>query len=202
MAEMWYPGAVRDEQQAGVRLDTSLPARATWHITADRLDANGVQPPFGNVAAYLKRVLFCPHIMWDPFTGYMEQYYPANVGARALSRWNEDGRHNVQVEIYFAVGVVRDGKKFNTVAETPCVGFAGLLDWMDSLGIPRTWPMGAPTFGRRDNADVWNTQGGHYGHSQVPGENHVDPGPMPVFPAAPAAGGRELLIRDVRGLYV
>lgn len=201
MAEMWFPGAVRDQQPGGVRLDTSLPARATWHITADRLDANGAQPPFGNVASYLKRVQYCPNLMWDPFTGHMEQYYPADVGGRALTRWNEDGKHNFQVEIYFSPGVIRDGKKYATVAETPCKGFAELMDWLDTLGIPRVWPMGAPTFGRRENTRIWNTEGGHYGHSQVPGENHVDPGPMPALTAGPAAEERELLIRDVRGLY-
>lgn len=198
MAEMWMPGAVRDPQPGGVTMDPRLPARATWHITSDRLDENGAQPPFGNVEAYLKRVMYCPTIMWDPFTGHMVQYYPANTGGRALTRWNEDGLYNVQVEIYFSSGVVRDGRKYATVAETPCKGFTELLAWLDTLGIPRVWPMGAPTWGRREDTNTWNTKGGHYGHSQVPGENHVDPGPMP---ALTAAAERELLIREVRGLY-
>lgn len=184
MAELWMPGAERREQGQAVRMDGTLPPRATWHITADRLDANGVQPPFGNVSAYLERVGFCPHLMWDPFTGAVVQYYPANVGARALTRWNGDGAVNIQIEAYFAYGVNRDGRKWGSVAETPCRGLDGILAWLDSWGIPRVWPAGAPQLsGNVQDANIWNRQAGHYGHSQVPGETHSDPGPMPGFGA-------------------
>lgn len=208
MVDLWMPGAVRSPQPGGVTLDRSLPARATWHITADQLDANGTPPPFKNVATYLKNVQYCPTLMWDPVTGYMEQYYPADKGGRALTQWNEDGAYHVQVETYFSYGVNRDGKRYATVADTPCKGWAELLGWLDSLGIPRVWPMGSPTFGRREDVNIWNTRAGHYGHSQVPGENHVDPGPMPAFPAGPtitpagsAPAARELLIPGIPDLY-
>lgn len=210
MADMWVPGAERREQGQAVTLDRSLPARATWHITADRLDDNGNQPPMDNVGKYLENVAYCPHIMWDPFTGRMIQYYPADVGARALTRWNEDGVHNVQVEIYFAYGTNREGKRWNSVAETPCKGFGDLLNWMDSLGIPRVWPMGPPVKDRNVQSNqIWNAQAGHYGHSQVPGETHSDPGPMPSLakssmagPASAPPAERELLIPGVPGIFV
>ena len=28
--------------------------------------------------------------------------------------------------------------------------------------------------------DTWLNRGGHYGHNQIPGNTHVDPGPMPA----------------------
>lgn len=200
MAEMWMPGAERRPQGQAVALNKSLPPRGIWHITADRLDANGVQPPFENVSSYLQSVAYCPHIMWDPFTGKTVQYYPADVGSRALTRWNEDGRHAVQVEIYFAYGTNREGRRWNSVAETPCVGLGEILEWMDTLGIPRVWPIGNPDPNKQvQNVQIWNTQPGHYGHSQVPGETHSDPGPMPDFAAA--GGGQELLIDGVEQLY-
>ncbi|SMF20782.1 hypothetical protein SAMN06296028_1152 [Kocuria indica] len=42
--------------------------------------------------------------------------------------------------------------------------------------------------------NVWNAKAGHYGHSQVPGNDHTDPGKFPditLLPtaAAAAAGG-------------
>lgn len=197
MVDLWMPGAVRDPQPAAVKLNRDLPRRAVQHITADRLDENGVQPAFQNVATYLKRVQYCPHIMWDPFTGYMEQYYPADVGARALTRWNEDGFYCVQVEIYFSPGMVRDGKRYHTVAETPCKGWAELVAWLDTLGIPRVWPMGSPDWNSKQDEDVWNTTAGYYGHMQVPGETHTDPGPMPLFQS-----GQKPLVAGLKGIWI
>lgn len=181
----YCPGAVQAPQAGGGGLNGSLPARATWHITWDALKPDGSQPAFSAVSNYLKNVGYCPHIMWNPFTGYVEQYYPASQSARALAAWNEDGAVNVQVEVFFTPGCVVDGKKYNTVAETPLVGFDTLLDWMDGLGIPRVWPMGAPQWqGNSRDTNVWNTQGGHYGHCNVPDNTHTDPGPMPSLTGA------------------
>lgn len=203
MPDLWMPGAVRKPQPLGVALDRSLPPRAVEHITADRLDeVTMAQPPFENVEGYLIRAKYCPTVMLDPFTGYRAQYYPADVGARALSRWNEDGKVNLQVEIYFSPGVIRDGEQYFTVEQTPCRGVEDFIAWAESWGVPRVWPMGEPTWDAARDADIWNTQAGHYGHSQVPGENHGDPGPMPPLTRpSPTSAGRTLLIPDVEGLY-
>lgn len=194
---------MRDEQSGGVTLDRGMPARLTWHITADRLDGNGAQPPLANVSTYLKRVGYCPHIMLDPFTGETIQYYPATVGARALSRWNEDGAVHIQVEVYFSPGMTRDGKQYNNLTETPCKGVEQITAWAETWGVPRTWPMGEPTWGSNRNPDTWNSRAGHYGHSQVPGEDHTDPGPMPPITGTigPAGNTRQLLIPEVTELY-
>lgn len=78
------------------------------------------------------------------------------------------------------------------------VGFAGkpknratlenarrLARWIEEVhGVPRVWPNGLPKpptaaggdpGGHNRNAQVWNLQGGHYGHSQVPENTHWDP---------------------------
>lgn len=186
MALDWLPGAHRSPQSGGVTLDKSLPARATWHITWDALN-NGQRPQFSAVSSYLKRVKYCPHIMWDPFTGYVEQYYPASVGGRALGNWNQDGEVHIQVEVFFSPGTVYGGKKYATVEDTPCVGLDKIIDWMRSHGIKDGWPGGEPRWapwptpnsGNSRNVTTWNSQSGHYGHSQVPGDSHTDPGPMP-----------------------
>lgn len=181
MTDLWMPGAAREPQSGGVTLNTSLPPRATWHITWDAV-VSGVQPPMGNVSSYLKRAAYCPHLMWNPFTGEIVQYYPANVGGRALNLWNEDGAVNIQIEVYFSPGVINSGRAYNTVAETPAKGYDKILAWLDTFGIPRVWPMGAPQWqGNSRDVNIWNTKAGHYGHCNVPGNTHTDPGPMPYL---------------------
>lgn len=178
----YCPGAVQSPQQGGGGLNRALPPRATWHITWDALRPDGSQPQFSAVSNYLKNVGYCPHIMWNPFTGYMEQYYPASQSARALAAWNEDGTVNVQIEVFFTPGCIVDGVKYATVADTPLKGWGTLLGWLDSLGIPREWPLGAPNWqGNSRDPAVWNSRGGHYGHCNVPDNTHTDPGPMPAL---------------------
>lgn len=200
MASNWCPGAQRSPQAGGVTLDRSLPARAVWHITWDKL-TNGQRPSFSAVSNYLKRVGYCPHIMWDPFTGKIEQYYPANVGSRALAAWNQDGKVNIQIEVFFSPGTVYNGKKYATVADTPCKGLDVLMDWINSHGVPKTWPLGGPKWawpavnsGNKRTVSVWNAKGGHYGHCHVPDNKHTDPGPMPDlfnFKASTASTGKD-----------
>lgn len=189
VANKWLPGAVRAEQPAAVTLDTSLPRRATMHITSD-VDPGKVQPTIDAVGGYLVGAGYCPHVIWDPFTGRMIQYYPATVGARALRAWNEDGEKHVQVEILFSRGALRQGRQYWELSDTPLVGFEKLIQWLDSLGIPRQWPMGTPpplgTPGKR-SVSVWNAGSGYYGHSQVPDNDHTDPGKFPALDKVPYA---------------
>jgi hypothetical protein len=185
----WLPGAVQSPQPGGVTLDRSLPPRAVWHITWDAL-TNGQQPQFSAVSNYLKSVEYCPHLMWNPFTGDIEQFYPASVGGRALKYNNQDGGACIQIEVFFTPGCVVNGKTYNTVAETPCVGLDRILAWTDSLGIPRVWPMGAPQWqGNSRDVATWNDNAGHYGHCNSPGDDHTDPGPMPDITLGLAAMG-------------
>lgn len=204
---LWLPGAVRSPQPGAVKLDTSLPARVTWHITSD-VDPGKTQPAFAGVSAYLKNAGYCPTLMWDPFTGQVEQYYPANVGARALKVWNEDGARHIQIEVLFSRGAYRNGKQYWTLAETPLKGFTQIVQWLDSHDIPRTWPMGpTPPIGQSGTRSVavWNTKAGHYGHSQVPGNDHTDPGVFPDLGKVPAlatgaAAGTTISIDPLEGL--
>lgn len=180
----YLAGAIQSPQPGGVTLDRSLPPRVVWHITWDALNAQGGQPQMSAVSNYLKNQGYCPHLIWNPFTGEIEQYYPASVGGRALKYNNQDGVVCIQIEVFFTPGCVVNGVKYNTVADTPCVGLDKILAWTDSFNIPRVWPMGAPQW--QNNArdvDIWNNNAGHYGHCHSPGDDHTDPGPMPSLGA-------------------
>lgn len=99
---------------------------------------------------------------------------------------NRTGRYCVQIEAVFTAGETVAGKKYATLRDTPCKGLAGIVTWLRSLGIPDVWPGGAPTGFTRDTVSLgtWLKLGGHYGHNQIPGNSHVDPGPMPNLVAA------------------
>lgn len=162
------------------------PPRAVWHITWDELGKGGKMPSFDAIANYLKNVDYCPHIMWDPWTGKIVQFYPADQSARALANrtggveTNRAGSVCLQIEVFFSPGAVVDGKRYDTVAETPCKGLDAIVAWMRSWGVPDRWPSGVPQWsGNSRSSSTWLTKAGHYGHCHVPENDHTDPGPMP-----------------------
>lgn len=170
------------------------------HITWDSLGKGGKQPDFDNIANYLGAVNYAPHLMWDPWTGKVVQFYPADQSARALEHpsgtpeTNRMGSVCIQIEVFFSPGAVRDGKKYMTVAETPCKGLPEIVKWLRSWGIKDGWPSGWPTWdGNSRSLTNWRGTSGHYGHSQVPANSHTDPGPMPktMFTSVAAAPEEE-----------
>jgi hypothetical protein len=185
MPDRWLPGAERRPQNNGGSM-AGGPARAVWHITWDALGKGGRMPDFDNIANYLRNVDFCPHLMWDPWTGRIVQFYPADQSARALENraggveTNRMGQVCLQVEVFFSPGAVVGGKTYNTVGETPCKGLDRIVAWMRSWGVPDAWPAGWPQWsGNSRSSSTWLTKAGHYGHCHVPENSHSDPGPMP-----------------------
>lgn len=182
---LWMPGVEHQSEGNGGSM-VGGPPRAVWHITWDRLGKGGKMPSFDAIASYLREVNYCPHLMWDPWTGRIVQFYAADESARALENaaggveTNRQGSHCIQVEVFFSPGAVVGGKRYDSVAETPCKGLDGIVAWMRSLGIPDRWPNGWPQWTNNSrNQAHWRTEPGHYGHCHVPENSHSDPGPMP-----------------------
>lgn len=188
MVDLWMPGAAR-HAVGNTGAMNGGPARAVWHITSNDKDwtfknENGWFTGGGAAVA--------PHLLWEPFTGEITQYFPADSRSLSLQnagdvKTNRTGRYCIQIETVFTAGETVNGKKYNSVRETPCKGLDQIMAWLRSLGIADVWPGGAPTAFARDTVslDAWLKLGGHYGHNQVPGNSHVDPGPMPDLFAAP-----------------
>jgi hypothetical protein len=189
MVDLWMPGAAR-HSLGNTGAMNGGPARAVWHITSNANDHT-----FTNELGWFtgggKDV--APHLLWDPFTGQIAQFFPADSRSLSLQnagtvRTNRTGKYCVQIETVFTAGETVSGKKYATVRDTPCKGLDGIVAWLRSLGIADGWPGGAPTAFARDTVslDTWLNRGGHYGHNQIPGNSHVDPGPMPdLFASAP-----------------
>lgn len=162
-------------------------ARSVWHTTEGPSIAAAVSAYRANNS--------WPHATWDPRTGEVVQHLHVNQSARSVQ--NLSG--GVQTNRY---GVVL---QVETVAHAavpftngPLAGLDRIMDWMRSNGVPDVWPMGQPLAygpderrpgvspaayglnnGDRDPA-IWTAKGGHYGHSQVPENDHGDPGRIDI----------------------
>ncbi|MFD5814426.1 peptidoglycan-binding protein [Streptomyces sp. NPDC127038] len=190
MTDLWMPGATR-HSLGNLGAMSGGPARAVWHITSNAKDwtfRNELSWFIGGGADV------APHLLWDPFTGDIAQFFPADSRSLSLQnagdvRTNRTGLYCIQIEIVFTEGETVGGKKYATVRDTPCKGLDKIVAWLRSLGIVDAWPGGTPTGFARDTVplDTWTKLGGHYGHNQVPGNSHVDPGPMPDLFASTAA---------------
>jgi len=188
MTDLWMPGAARHALGNTGVMDGG-PARAVWHITSNASDWT-----FANELGWFTGggADVAPHLLWDPFTGQITQFFPADSRSLSLQnagsvRTNRTGKYCVQIETVFTAGETVGGKKYTTVRDTPCKGLDGIMAWLRSLGIEDRWPGGAPTAFARDTVSTatWLAEGGHYGHNQIPGNSHIDPGPMPDLFAAP-----------------
>lgn len=188
MVDLWLPGAAKHDLGNHGAMEGG-PARATWHITSNADDHT-----FANEYGWFTGggASVAPHVLWDPFTGQIAQFFPADSRSLSLKndgtvRTNRTGKYNIQIEIVFTAGETVGGVKYATVKDTPRKGLGEIVNWLRSLGIVDVWPGGAPVAFARDTVtlDAWLHEGGHYGHNQVPGNDHVDPGPLgDIFGAA------------------
>lgn len=195
MPDLWMPGATRLDIGDHAPLDGG-PAKAIAHITWDR-NASAAKPqdlvPYETLRSYFSGSgkAVAPHIIWDVFTGRITQFVPANSRSKSLAdqaggtRTNRAGSCVIQIEALF-FPYCRVGKTvYARLVDTPCKGWAELQAWVHSWGVPNTWPMGRPTdFTSHRSESVWEKSGGWYGHSQVPENDHQDPGSWPGFVGA------------------
>lgn len=182
MTDLWYPGAERHDVGNHGAMEGG-PARVTHHTTSNPNDWT-FKNELGWFVGGGRDV--APHILADPFTGQVAQFFPADSRSLSLKnagtvRTNRTGKYNIQIEWVFTKGEVVNGKRYDSLKDTPLKAWPGLRAWLRSLGIVDGFPGGVPTSFSRDTVDLatWLNKGGHYGHNQVPGNDHVDPGPLP-----------------------
>jgi hypothetical protein len=184
--ELWLPGAKHATPSApGGAMDGTAPRAVVWHTTEN----DPAHTDVDDVTAWLVRESFEPHVVWHPLTGEFRQLIPANLSSRALRndgtlRTNRVGTIRVQIEVV--------GHAAQPFTDGPMVGRSQLVAWLDSLGVPRSWPFGAPTpypvpVGVHQDRDVttYKTRSGHLGHCNVPGNDHGDPGAIAVGKLTP-----------------
>ncbi|MFF4369621.1 peptidoglycan-binding protein [Streptomyces sp. NPDC001594] len=190
MGEIWIPEAVRlGDGVIGGPMDTpDAPPRTVWHTTE-----TGAGPAaFAAVAEGLIDDADEPHILYDPTTDALGQFGPLNQSARALRnagalRTNRTGEACIQIEV-----LARAGTPF-TGYWKPGPNFAALLRAIRSWGVPDVWPAGRLARSGSDDVSrstaTWTTRAGHYGHCQIPGNDHWDPGAIDTAALLAAGGG-------------
>lgn len=193
---IWIPGAERIEpSRPGGVITSKAPPRVVWHTTE-------ADPGTSTIWAAMVRVL-CdksaePQVLYDPLTDRLGQFMPLDVAGRALRNdgstlTNRVGEVNIQIEV-----IGRAAKPFTTYWK-PGKNFRALMAALRSHGIPDTWPAGAPPRfiaspphnepeSPRSRA-IWLNKGGHYSHSQIPGNDHGDPGAIDIKALFAAGGG-------------
>ncbi|RSS43854.1 peptidoglycan-binding protein LysM [Streptomyces sp. WAC08241] len=168
------------------------PPRFTWHTTESPAGSSY----FYSVAAYLMRVAAEPQVIYDPVSDLIGQFGPLTQSGRALRndgsrRTNREGKVNIQVEVLArAASPWTNG--FDPVDKP---NFRKLIAVGRAHGVPDDWPAGKPvatasSYTARDR-NVWQNEGGHYGHCQVPGNDHWDPGAIDItiVPGGQSTGG-------------
>lgn len=178
LAGAWLPGAehVPAADDAG-RFVGGAP-RAVWHAT----ESDPKETAAATAAHCLQESGCAPHLVWNPLTGDIVQMLPATRAACALRDSlgglgpNREGRTCLQIEV-----VAFSGEPFTA---GPMYGLDDILRWLRTWRVPQRWPAGTPPAepifrdAERDRAR-WS-RGGHFGHSQVPGNANFDPGALDI----------------------
>ncbi len=181
MADIWMPGVTRlGAGTHGWQLDGGTP-KAVWHSTE-----NNPETTAAAIGEYLIGMGYEPHLCWNPWTGEIVQLIPANIGGSALVTGNNSGSAVIQIECIgkannLANSGPHNGQLVRPLTDSPLIGFGAILAWLDSFGISRNWPAGPPLasgYGPNPTRQVFggNSPAGHYSHSQIPGNDHGDPG--------------------------
>lgn len=175
MGTIWIPGAERlgDGSIGGTMDSPSRPPRVVWHTT----ESGAGNAAFDSVGRYLRSISAEPHVMYDPTTDRLGQFGPLNESARALRndgsvRTNRTGKVCIQIEV-----LARAGTPF-TGYWKPGPNFRALMAAIRSWGVPDVFPLPlAASYGAGVRTEsVWLNTAGHYGHCNVPGNDHWDPG--------------------------
>ncbi|MEU7416676.1 peptidoglycan-binding protein [Streptomyces antibioticus] len=196
MPDLWMPGATRLDIGDHQPTDGG-PAKALAHITWDR-NATAAKPldlvPYETLVAYFGKNptgrAVAPHLLWDPFTGRVTQFVPANSRSKSLAdapggtRTNRAGSVVIQIEALFFPHCRVGTAVYPRLVDTPCKGWPELHAWVKSWGVPDAWPNGRPENCTR-NTTHWATKPGWYPHAAVPENNHNDPLSWPAFPTEP-----------------
>ena len=163
MTDLYLPGAkVIPGTDCGPMLGGAR--KVVWHTTENDPKITTA----ANVAKYLVGTGNTVHLVWHPLTGETVAMIPANRGAKGLENrpggveTNRAGTYVIQIEVV--------GQAAHPFTDGPMVGLAGIQAWLTSLGIPAIWS------GTPDRSVVNWAKAGHFGHVDVPEQNHTDPG--------------------------
>lgn len=150
--------------------------RVVWHTSEG--------DTFAGLIGTLHQTGYWPHYSWDPNTGEIAQHLSHDRAGRALT--NAPG--GCETNRWGALQVEVVGHAVVPFTTTPMHGLADLLAIFRAAGVPDRWPLGQPlpyprSYGLNNgqrSISTWLGFPGHYGHSQVPENEHGDPGAVDI----------------------
>ena len=205
MAHAWLPEAVRIRAEAdGGALGGGAP-RVVWLTLGSPANAVSVQSAAQRLVAEHRPC----HLVWNPTTGEIAQLISVLRAGRALGGpdrvdWARRRPENVNAEgrVCVQIGVLAVAAEPFT--NGPMTGVEAIMSWLDSWGVSRRWPGGAPggwagvagaavagaavggaavggaAAGLAEGSRAAWARGGHFGASQVPGCADVGPGAIDI----------------------
>lgn len=207
---LWIPGAERLKPSAsGGTITSTAPPRVVWHTTEA---TPGTDSVWNAMIRVLTNKSAEPNVLYDPVTDRLGQWFPLNQSGRALrndgaNRTNRTGKVCIQIEV-----IGQSAKPF-TDTWKPGKNFRALMAAIRSWGIPDVWPSGAPPKfiaspphnvpEDERSRTIWASKGGHYGHSQIPGNDHGDPGGIDIkklFAAGGSTSSKGLTVSEYTDL--
>ncbi|MFB7649458.1 peptidoglycan-binding protein [Streptomyces sp. NPDC056084] len=182
-ATTWISGAIGiGDGSIGGAMDTpGNPPRVVLHTTESPAGGRYLE----SIGNYLVQVASEPQLIYCPVTDRVGQFGPLSQSGRALKndgsqRTNREGKVCIQIEVLgYASKPWTNGWD---PASKP--GWQKILAAARSWGVPNAFPAGPP--GRYPGPDkprsrsVWQGSGGYFGHCDVPGNDHGDPGAIDV----------------------
>ncbi len=161
-----------------------------------------------SAAQRLEALKRASHLVWNPLSGEIVQLIPVVRAGRSLGwpegveqlcrlnserlrtqgGWSTVPAHSTLSEINaegrLCVQICVVGFAWEPFTSGPMAGLQEILDWLDSWGMPRTWPAGRPAPFPHGHASYRNrrlwARGGHFGASQVPDWTAAGPGAVDV----------------------
>lgn len=189
---IWIPGAIRiGDGSIGGAMDTpGNPPRVTLHTTESPAGGGYLE----SMSSYLIEVASEPQLVYCPVTDRIAQLGPLHQSARALRndgarRTNREGRVNIQIEV---LGYARNPWTTGwDPGQKP--GWRSILAAARSWGVPDAFPAGPPAPypgpDKPRSRSVWQNKGGYFGHCDVPGNDHGDPGALDTAKVLGGPGG-------------
>lgn len=187
MPEPWMPGAVKVYSVINGGSMVGGKPRAVEHTYEAPYDLSSRQG-----MESLIRSTNVPHFVFHPISGEVVQALPATVAARALKNASGGVQTNRMGSVCIQTEVIGYARRPWTLDLTDAgrAGLAKLNAWRRSWGIPDVWPAGGPPAFYENpfrnapesprSSTIWTTKGGYFGHSQVPENDHGDPGALDI----------------------
>ena len=173
----WLPGYVHVPLgKAGGSYDRTNNPKLVWHTTEGGSLA-GAETAFYS---------YPPHLGVDPDAGMKHQYIDLDRHAYSMGNSDAEDSYAIQVEVvgYAAETHTWSDRRLQWLAEhvvVPVQQAVGVPDtWTDFYGEGSGFVLASPSSPIRLSMAEWDGFTGHVGHQHVPGDDHWDPGALPI----------------------